>query len=92
MWLQRDPRNRWFCPHCGETVNAIVLPTGSALALLPELPHQILEHLRTCAAVQANIPAQKRLHGPDAATSGMHQAMHDARMRQRHTLRQPPPS
>jgi sigma-B regulation protein RsbU (phosphoserine phosphatase) len=91
LWLQRDARNRWFCPHCGEIINSIVLPPGAALALLPDLPHLIIEHLRTCSAVQAGIPPQKRLHGADAASSGLHQAMHDARMRQRHTLRGPPP-
>lgn len=90
MWLQRGTRNRWFCPHCGEIVNSIVLPPGEQLALLPDLPLQIVEHLEVCIAVKSGIPAQKRVSGGDASLSGLHQAMHDARMRQRHTLRLPP--
>src|SRR5690348_9756897 len=78
IWLQRDARNRWFCPHCGEVINSIVLPPGTALALLPELPSQFLEHLKMCSAVQAGIPAQKRLRTSQADTSGFHQALHDA--------------
>ena len=91
LWLQLDPRNRWFCPHCGDTVNSIVLPPGTARALLPDLPHQIIEHLSACTAVKAGLPADKRLQGNSASTSSaLHQAMHDARLRQRHTLRKPP--
>jgi len=93
LWLQRDSRSRWFCPHCGETIAAIILPpeSDSALALSAEIPPRIVEHLNTCAAVLAGILPQKRMHGGGtAAMSGQHQAMHDARLRQRHTLRVPP--
>jgi serine phosphatase RsbU (regulator of sigma subunit) len=93
LWLQRDPRNRWFCPHCGEVVNSITLPSESdaALAMSPEINWKIAEHLNSCAAVRAGILPQKRMStGSSAALSGMHQAMHDARLRQRHTLRLPP--
>lgn len=93
LWLQRDPRNRWFCPHCGEIIMSIVLPmeSDSALALSPDVPPQIIEHLNSCAAVLAGILPQKRMSvSGTAGMSGMHQAMHDARLRQRHTLRVPP--
>src|SRR5262249_31314201 len=83
LWLQRNNRNRWFCPHCGEIVNGIVLPPGAALGLLPDLPNQLLEHLNVCKSVLAGIPAQKRLSGGSARMSGINQAMHDARLRQR---------
>jgi serine phosphatase RsbU (regulator of sigma subunit) len=89
LWLQHDLRNRWFCPHCGEVINSIVLPPGTALGMLPELPGQLLEHLQVCSAVLAGIPAQKRLR-THAAASGMHQALHDASLRQRHTMKPPP--
>jgi serine phosphatase RsbU (regulator of sigma subunit) len=90
LWLQRNARNRWFCPHCGEIVNEIVVPPGSALGLQPDLPNQILDHLNACKAVQAGIPAQKRLSGGSANLSSVNQALHDARLRQRHTMRSPP--
>src|SRR5260221_9764379 len=90
LWLQHDPRNRWFCPHCGEVINSIVLPPGTALGLLPDLPLQLLDHLKICTAVQAGIAAQKRLRASKAETSGFHQALHDASLRQRHTMKPPP--
>lgn len=41
-------------------------------------------------AVKSGLPAQKRLTGAAGNGSGLHQSLHDARLRQRHTLRQPP--
>src|SRR5579862_272853 len=85
LWLQHDLRNRWFCPHCGEVINSIVLPPGTALGLLPDLPLQLVEHLLTCSALQAGIAPQKRFRSSQAQGSGFHQALHDASLRQRHT-------
>jgi phosphoserine phosphatase RsbU/P len=90
LWAQRDSRNRWFCPHCGEIINSIFVPPERGQALLHDLPHQISEHIGKCAAALAGLPAQKRLKGQDAALSGLRQALHEATLQQRHMLQTAP--
>jgi phosphoserine phosphatase RsbU/P len=90
LWAQHDSRNRWFCPHCGEIINSVLVPPERGQALLHDLPHQIQEHLVKCAAARAGLPAQKRLKGQDAALSGLRQALHDATLSQRHMLQTAP--
>ena len=75
---------------CGEVINSIVLPPGTALGLLPDLPLQLVEHLQSCSAVQAGIAPQKFYRKSQADSSGFDQALHDASLRQRHTLKPPP--
>ena len=90
IWAQHDFRNRWFCPHCGEVINTIIVPPERGQALLHDLPYQIQEHLQVCHAVANGLPAQKRQKGADAALSGLRQALHDARLQQRHMVPEAP--
>ncbi|HYG78513.1 MAG TPA: PP2C family protein-serine/threonine phosphatase [Planctomycetota bacterium] len=90
IWAQHDSRNRWFCPHCGEIINTIIVPPERGQALLHDLPFQIQEHLKVCAAALSGLPPQKRQRGADAALSGLRQALHEARLQQRHMLHDAP--
>src|SRR4051812_31308857 len=89
LWAQHDERNRWFCPHCGEIIDQIVVPPGGGFLLLQDCPLQIREHLLDCQSVKLGRPPEKH-HGGAGRSGELRSVMHKARMSQRQMLRPVP--
>lgn len=75
IWRQMGPRNRWFCPFCGE-VQEFMVPTDTLL-MMQDVPHLIAGHLqkgckryRPGESPRQRISAAQMAPAPSAAAAG----------------------
>ncbi len=77
LWRQKDPRARWICPFCGQTLEHVDL--SSNLLMFENAPALIAQHLLSpCEPFKANATPQ-RVAGQNTPASGMQRIVrHDA--------------
>lgn len=100
LFRQRDERNRWFCPFCGNVMYAILVPEN-LMEALQDVPFLVADHLANECALYAkdrhpgkrlsvSPSTRKKVRGtesmPTANDTRFIAGLDEARRRQRHML------
>lgn len=68
IWRQKDAKERWFCPYCGE-FQSFQLPRETLL-MLQDVPFQIAEHvLKSCRQYLPGKAPTRRIRVPRSAAA-----------------------